>query len=195
MRQIANLLHEISQLSRTPRTGFAFLGTGKQSVAEHTYSMTMICWVLADISVGPVNRERLLMLSLCHDLPEARTGDLNYVYKKYCSTNNQLAMDDLPVDTETGAELRRCIIEFEAGETYEAQLAHDADQIEMLLCLKQEFDSGNPRAMLWFENVVQRIRTETAKTLAEAICTTPSDEWWMQDQIESFTFTYPSLES
>lgn len=179
MRQIANLLHEISQLSKTPRTGFAFLGTGQQSVAEHTYTMTMICWVLADMADQPVNRERLLLLSLCHDLPEARTGDLNYVYKKYCSTNNKLAMNDLPLDTKVGSEIHTCITEYEAGETYEAKLAHDADQIELLLILKQEYDTGNPRAMVWYDNAIQRITTDAAQKLAQAIRTTPSDEWWM----------------
>lgn len=121
------------------------------------------------------------MLSLCHDLPEARTGDLNYVYKKYCSTNNSLAMNDLPLDTKTGSEIHTCIAEYEAGETLEAKLAHDADQIELLLILKQESDTGNPRAMTWFDNGIQRIKTEAAQKLAQAIRSTPSDAWWMQD--------------
>jgi len=39
MSQHAKFLYEVGMLQRTPRSGFAFLGSGKQSVAEHTYRM------------------------------------------------------------------------------------------------------------------------------------------------------------
>ena len=47
MIEIVNLLHEIGMLSSIPRSGFAFLGSGKQSVAEHSFRVTLIAYVLA----------------------------------------------------------------------------------------------------------------------------------------------------
>ena len=179
MRKSVNLLHEVSQLARTPRTGFAFLGTGQQSVAEHSYNATMVCMVLADLCEEPIDRAKLILLCLCHDLLEARTGDLNYVYKRYMHPDNSKALSDLHQGTATGLKIAEYICEFEEGKTLESQLAHDADQIELLLVFKREFDTGNPRGMVWFDIVVQRVKTPAGLKLAETIRDVPSDDWWI----------------
>jgi len=181
MRNRINLLNEIGHLAHTPRTGMAFLGTGQQSVAEHCFSVSMICFVLADLCEEPVNLEKLLMLALSHDVAEARTGDLNYMYKRYMKANNEKAYEDLARGSETATKIASYMREFDAEETLEAKLANDADQLEMLLVLKRESDKGNPRAMLWFESVIQRVKTAVGQKLAEEIRVTPSDEWWMTD--------------
>jgi putative hydrolase of HD superfamily len=36
MKNIANLLFEAKMLKEIPRSGFHFLGSGKESIAEHT---------------------------------------------------------------------------------------------------------------------------------------------------------------
>lgn len=181
MEKTVHLLNQISQLSHTPRSGFAFLGTGQQSVAEHTYCATMICLALAGLVEEPINREKLLLLSLCHDLVEARTGDLNYVNKRYLNADNDKALGDLSFGTGVGDEIVECIREFDANETLESRLAHDADQIELLLVLKREYDTGNPRAMRWFDIVSKRVHTDAGKKLAEQIRDVASDAWWIAD--------------
>ena len=35
MDNIANFLFEVGMLNKTPRSGYQFLGSGKESVAEH----------------------------------------------------------------------------------------------------------------------------------------------------------------
>lgn len=180
MRSIVNLLNEIRQLERTPRTGFEFLGSGKQSVAEHSYNATMICYVLADLSEEPVNLERLLMLVLCHDIPEARTGDLNYVYKRYGRPDEKKAIAEIESKTSAGKKIAEYVSEFQENKTLEAKLAHDADQLELLLALKRLFDIGNPRAMDWFDLVQKRVHTSIGQRLAEEIRQTPFDEWWIE---------------
>ncbi len=185
MRETVNLLHEIGQLSKTPRTGFVFLGTGQQSVADHSYSVAMICFILADLCDEEINRERLLLLALCHDLVEARTGDLNYVYQRYMKSDDDKAMADLAQDVTCGDEIVEYIREFDNADSIESKLAHDADQIEMLLTLKRESDTGNPRAMVWYDIVIQRVKTPIGKKLAEEIRHTPSDEWWIADRTDS----------
>ena len=39
-------------LKKTPRTGYQFLGTGKESVAEHSFRTAIIGYVLASIVRG-----------------------------------------------------------------------------------------------------------------------------------------------
>lgn len=185
MRDIVNLLNEIGQLEKTPRTGFEFLGSGNQSVAEHTYNATMICFILAELSEEPVNLERLLMICLCHDIPEARTGDLNYVYKRYSQPNENKALSDLNRNLPAGKKIAEYCEEFVEGSSLEAKLAHDADQLELLFVLKRLYDTGNPRAIDWFDIVIKRVATELGKKLAEEIRNTPSDDWWIVNKNDS----------
>ncbi len=185
MHTIANLLHEIGMLAHIPRSGFAFLGSGKQSVAEHSFRVALIAHTLAKLSSEPINLYKLLMLCLLHDLPESRLGDLNYVQKRYIQPNVVKALEDIRQASSFGPEIVEWIQEYEKGESLEAQIAHDADQLELLLVLKQEHDLGNPRAINWFRLVSRRIQTPVAKTLGEVIWKTPSDAWWLDHKEDS----------
>lgn len=64
-------------LVRTPRPGFQFLGSGGQSVAEHTYRMLNIAVVLNRLAAEPAYELPLLKLVLLHDPPEARTDAIS----------------------------------------------------------------------------------------------------------------------
>ena len=50
MSTFADFLFEVGMLNRTPRSGFAFLGSGEQSVSEHSFRMLYIAWLLAWLS-------------------------------------------------------------------------------------------------------------------------------------------------
>ena len=86
MKDIANLLFEAAHLKRTPRSGFNFLGAGRESVAEHTFCTLFIAWVMARMEPG-VDALRLISMCLVHDLPESRIGDINYVQKQYVTAD------------------------------------------------------------------------------------------------------------
>src|SRR3989344_8509357 len=94
LKTLANFVYEVGILSKTPRSGLWFLGTGKQSVAEHLFRTTMIGYVLAHL-VPEANKERLLFLCLVHDLGEGRTSDLNYVHQKYGRLAESQAVADI----------------------------------------------------------------------------------------------------
>lgn len=76
-------------------------------------------------------------------------------------------------------------MEYNAAETREAKLAHDADQIALLLDLKALSDMGHPPTAKWLPNVLKRIRTDMGRNLAEAILTTEWDEWWLKNYVDT----------
>ncbi len=94
---------------------------------------------------------RVLQLCLFHDIPEARTGDLNYVNKKYVRADEAKAVDDLaahpPLRRRLPGPARRI---HRQRARREALLAHDADQLEMILALKEHKDLGNRYADEWY---------------------------------------------
>jgi putative hydrolase of HD superfamily len=180
MKDLANFLFEVGMLKRTPRTGFQFLGSGSESVAEHIFRTAIIGYTLAKID-GEVDSGKVMQLCLFHDIPEARTGDMNYVNKKYVLVDEGRAVDDLAKTLPFGEEYKATIDEFVDRETRESELAHDADQLEMILALKEYRDLGNRNADEWYPFAVKRLKSDAAKELAEAIWTTDSTKWWFDD--------------
>ncbi len=181
MKNIANFLFEAGMLKRTPRTGFQFLGSGDESVAEHIFRVSYIGYVLGKTAQG-VDVDRVIKMCLFHDLPEARTGDLNYVNKKYVEADEKKAVEDLSRPLPFGSEIRELILEFIDGKTEEARLARDADQLEFILALKEYKDLGNTYAEEWLEFSLKRLQTEAARVLAKAILETDSSLWWFSDK-------------
>lgn len=179
MKNLANFLFEVGMLKRTPRTGFQFLGSGAESVAEHSFRTAMIGYTLARLD-GAADVGRVLELCLFHDVPEARIGDLNYVNKKYVRADEEKAVADLAATLPFGEEYRGALAEFAEGRSRESLIAHDADQLEMILALKEYKDLGNRYADEWYPFALRRLRTDAARELAEAIWTTDSSRWWFE---------------
>jgi putative hydrolases of HD superfamily len=184
MGQYANYLNEVGMLNRTPRSGFAFLGAGEQSVAEHMYRMMHVAFVLTRMShsAEPVDAAHVLYLVMFHDLPEARTSDHNYVNRKYVQEDLRKVLEDGASHWPFGDEIAEYIREFEAAETPAARLAKDADQLELLLVLKEQGDLGHPHVDDWIQPLLARLKTDAGKQLAEEILSTRWDEWWFNNK-------------
>ena len=71
--------------------------------------------------------------------------------------------------------------EFNDGSSLEAKLAHDADQLALILELKDLMDMGHKPPETWIGNVIDRIETETGQKIARAVMDTCRDEWWRDD--------------
>ena len=180
---MVGFLFEVGMLKRTPRSGWQFLGSGGESVAEHTFRTAMIAYVLGRLD-GAVDADRAVLIALVHDLPEARTGDLNYMNQKYVEANEERAAHDMGAGLPFGEELEALLEEYRRLETAEAKLVRDADQLEMLLSLKELMDAGNPSAQEWIPFVLRRLSTPTARELAERILAGHSSAWWFDRQSE-----------
>ncbi|OGR40500.1 MAG: metal-dependent phosphohydrolase [Desulfobacula sp. RIFOXYB2_FULL_45_6] len=183
MEHIANLLFEVRILKDIVRSGYAFLGSGKETIAEHSFMTAFICFAMARLDPD-VDREKLVAMALVHDIAEARTGDLNYVEKKYCKTDEAKAISHLTGRIPFGSDIRVLVDEFNLGETREAKLANDADQISFILELKKLMDTGVKGPEKWLPIVTGRLITRTGQKIADAILKTGWDEWWLNDYSE-----------
>jgi putative hydrolase of HD superfamily len=184
MKEIANLLFEASMLKEIPRSGYHFLGAGNESVAEHTYCTTIVAFVMSKLEPG-VDAAKLVTMCLVHDLAEARTGDLNTVQKKYVSADERKAIAETTRHLPFGQDLADLIREYNSGKSREAKLAHDADQLALVLDLKRLADIGYAAPNGWLPNVLQRLQTDTGKTIAQEIMNTQWDDWWFDNFVDS----------
>lgn len=177
MNKIVNFLFEVGILSKTPRSGFHFLGSGDQSVSEHVNRAVFIGYTLCSLEKG-VDMLKVLKMCLFHDLAETRVSDLNYVHQKYVDKKEEQAIEDLAKTVPFGEDIKEIIKEYEERKTKEAIIAKDADNIEWILSLKEQFDTGNTRAKEWIDSAIKRLKTENAKKIAEEILKTESTSWW-----------------
>ncbi|MEJ2154738.1 MAG: HD domain-containing protein [Desulfobacteraceae bacterium] len=177
MKRIAEFMMEACFLKHMPRSGYQYLGTGRESVAEHVYAATMFAYVLAQLTPG-VNLQRLVTMCLLHDLPETRVGDLNYVQKQYVEADETKALADTLLELPFKHDIEAVLREFNAGETLESRLAHDADQLALIMDLKYLKDIGHQPPDTWLPHVKERLKTDIAIQLAQEILSQPWDGWW-----------------
>ena len=181
MKDIVNFLFEVGMLRKTPRTGFQFLGSGCESVAEHILKTMFIGYTLCKLR-DDVDELKVLKMCLVHDLPEARTGDMNYVYKKYVTVDEDKAVRELTETLLFGDEIKAVIDEFNEKKTEESLIAHDADQLSLIFQLKECGDLGNKYSREWITFAARRLFTDTAKKMADTITETDSSGWWFKDK-------------
>ena len=177
MKRLADFFFEAGMLKRTPRTGWQFLGSGSESVAEHAFRSAVVAYALARLE-PEADAAKVVEMALFHDLPEARTGDLNYMNQKYVKADEARATADMTAGLPFGEELGGLLAEFRAQETLEARIVKDADHLEMILQLKEHLDVGNKNAAEWIPISLARIKTENARKIAEAVIAGDSSAWW-----------------
>lgn len=184
LARLCDFLFETGMLRKTPRSGYQFLGSGRENVAEHSYRTCMTGLILGEMAGCDESAQRtILLLCLFHDFHEARTGDLNYVNKRYMRPDADAALED----ALRGTGLRDLFMpiwkEFEERATPEARIARDADQIDLMLSLREEEERGNPQAALWLDAVEQRLQTPQGKRLAAALRSHDHTNWWQGPQV------------
>jgi putative hydrolase of HD superfamily len=178
--QITNFLFEVGMLAKTPRSGFHFLGTGQQSVAEHVSRTAFIGYALA-VMDGSVDVAKVLKMCLFHDISETRISDLNHVHQKYVERKEHSAVQDISDSVPFGADILNFLGEYEERKSREALLVKDADTLEWILALKEQMDTGNTRAEEWIQVAIERLKTPFAIKLAKAIMKTNSNDWWFPE--------------
>ncbi len=179
-KPIVNFLFEAGVLAKTPRSGFQLLGSGEQTVAEHTNRVVFIGYVLAMLD-GEADMGKVLKICLFHDFAEARVSDLNYLHLKYVEKQEEKALEETVKDLPFGVDIKNIFKEYQERETKEALIAKEADILEWILSLKEQADIGNARALEWITVAQKRLNTDQGRILAHMIVETDSNEWWGSD--------------
>ncbi|MDY0360960.1 MAG: HD domain-containing protein [Desulforegulaceae bacterium] len=183
MEKLAGLIFEARLLKRLPRSGYSFLGNGSENVAEHSFIISIVSYILAKMC-PMADEKKIVFMSLFHDLPEARTGDINYVQKKYVEKDEKKAIEDIVSGLFFGQEIKDLLYEFNEGKTIEAKLANDADQIAFLADLKVLRDKGVKTTSRWIEAVSKRLKTDEGKKIAETLLNSDCDSWWLENYVD-----------
>jgi putative hydrolase of HD superfamily len=192
LQSIAHFIYEAGILSKTPRSGLWFLGTGEQSVAEHLLRTTYIAYALCYLT-PEADRARVVYMSMFHDFAEGRTSDLNYVHQRYGRLAESQAFKDIAMEVPFGKEMGDFYTEEQAKQTLEAKLVKDADSLEWIATLREQELRGNTKARAWLKSALPRLKTKQGKAVGKYLLSTHSDAWWFDVNDKWFVSRDPKL--
>jgi len=143
-KQIASILNVLTLAERLKfELRHSYTSSGRQeSVAEHTWRMSLMAVLIEPLLKEKVDVARLLKMIILHDLVEAEAKDIsaldvlrNPELKIQKQENEKKAIENLRVALKetNGDEIYDLFYEFENKETYEAKLANALDKLEVQL--------------------------------------------------------------
>ena len=179
LKKITNLLYELGTLRKIARSHRQTLLTNDLSdnISSHSYRVTTIGWFLAKLEKA--DPYKVVMMCLFHDAGEARTGDQNWVNKKYVKTFENEVIKDQLSGIPIASELLKITGEYKKRESLEAKLAKDADLLYQILLLKEYSLQGNQEASSWLKGDVhiKRLFSKIAKQIAKEIISQKPSDW------------------
>ncbi len=77
MKNILDFLIEVGKLKKMSRTGFVWLGIkNPETIAQHVFRVAIMNWILGKKIKPKLNLEKVIKISLVHDLCEVYAGDM-----------------------------------------------------------------------------------------------------------------------
>jgi len=153
------------------------------SIASHSYRVAMIGWFLAKEEGADLYKT--VMMCLLHDVAEVRSGDHNWVHKRYIKVFEDEISDE-QLGTLPYPDLRDIVSEYEERKSKEAILAKEADLLDQILLLREYDWSGNKEATIWLYGKggpkvnaqLEKLQTKTGRLLGKAMYDVNPSDWW-----------------
>ena len=131
-----------------------------ESVAEHSYFVTLYSMVIADI-VGNVDKTKIMKMSLLHDSEESISGDFPHPTKERFPTFNE-ALEEINLflikeifkDNQEYIELWK---ESRNEDTEEARIVKLADRLSVLVYTNEESELGNSHMMEIYQKEIKKL--------------------------------------
>ncbi|MFX4290780.1 HD domain-containing protein [Streptomyces bohaiensis] len=175
----AGFLLEMGMLKRAKRSGWWIAGVkDPETIAEHSFRTALIGSVLA--MMEGADPARTALLGLWHDTQETRVGDIPHIGRRYLdAADNQSVTADQLADAHPAvrSEARRIVDDYENGDSLEVACARDADKLECLIQAVEYREQGCSNVQPWIDSSIAKLRTASARSLAEAALTMNSTTW------------------
>ena len=148
-----------------------------ESVADHTYAMTVLGMVISDLH--GLNTEKIMRMSLLHDLAESITGDMmpDQITKdeKYMKENNAIRTILGKLPNKLTKMYSKIWDELQKKESEEAKFVHELDKLEMLIQAKSYQKSGIDKEKIkpFLDSAINDITTEQMKKILKKFIELP----------------------
>jgi len=172
--RLIEALYEINHLKQLFRKGWLrnIPSEKCESVAEHTFGMAMMAWLLANEFFPELNQEKVLKLSLIHDIAEVYAGDTtpyDGLTSEEKSTRELEALKKIFSSLPNGDSYIALWEEFENGSSAEARFVKQIDRLEMALQAAVYEHQQGLELEEFFDSAAQSIHTPALKDLLDEI--------------------------
>jgi len=189
IKKLVCFFYEIGNLRKVPRAHQQTLLSQDLSdnIASHSFRTAFIGYFLAKIL--NVDADKVLKMCLLHDIEEVRSGDQNWVHKRYVKVFEEEIIKEQLGRVPNSKELLEISKEYRERKTLEAKIAKDADLLDEIFILKEYELQGNREASNWLkgswkEEVYQesqqekKMFTKLAKQIAKEAKKQKPSIWW-----------------
>ena len=172
---ISEFFYQIANLKTTQRSGWQskLNLSNSESVAEHTYMMSVMAMILSDIK--NLNTEKIIKMSLLHDWAESKIGDFmpDEVTNEEKSMLEDKAMADILsiLPNKIQNDYQNIWNDYSSNISLESKFVHQLDKLEMVLQAKiYEKDVGYEKIKPFLTSSVDLITdADLKKILTEII--------------------------
>jgi putative hydrolases of HD superfamily len=173
-------IYEVGCLRLMPRMWSRFQTPNFANNAEHHFRVAWIALIIAKHE-GNADEAKVLKMALAHDIPESRTGDVDYVSRLYTDRREDVAVADMLAGTVLEPELVDLWNEYERMESPEAKIVKDADYIDVDAELAEQRGAGN-QGLYDFKDPIRqqvgtKLKTETGKRLWRELRAASPYDW------------------
>ena len=192
MKNILHFLIEIGKLKKMPRTGFLWLGIkNPKTIAQHTFRVAIMNWILGERVRPKLDLEKIIKISLVHDLCEVYAGDMTpywgllpkdpqkrkEILKKWVRLPQKIkekrdkekfrrekkSLEKLirNLEPKIKEEIRDCWLEYERLGSREGRFVKQGDKIETLLQAKEYWRNDRTSPVFGWWEEVQELVDES----------------------------------
>jgi len=185
IEKLTSFFFELGTLRKILRSHRQALLTDDLSdnIASHSFRTTMISYFIAKEENADINK--VIKMSLIHDIEESRCGDQNWIHKKYVKVFEEEIRENQLKEIPLTEELSVLSYEYQKRETKESKIVKDADLLDQALLLREYEWQGNKEAFEWIKKMKKddsdykkMLYTKTAKKLIDEIFKQNPGKWW-----------------
>lgn len=134
-KKLLECFMELSSLTRMPRMGWILVGVPEpEKVADHCYETAMFAYILSKYIDYEFDMKKVLLMSLFHEIGEARLTDLPRRSKDYIGKAKKIAEREASIDIITGIadEIVDVLEEIHNLSSPEAKLFEAAEELQII---------------------------------------------------------------
>ncbi len=184
------LIQQAGQLMLMPRAHKRNLGTSYDTIASHSFHVSIIALVLAKMEwISDADAYKVSTMALLHDLAEARTGDHDFIAKNYNTCDETKAIDDQFKDLGFVNPFHDLLDEYEERSTAISHIVKDADILAQVFHERVLMRQGNKLAEQWYiaGKTIRdpALTTTSAKTIIDRMDTSNPNERWRAEFVDN----------
>lgn len=140
LEALSSMIALTHRFQQTKRTIYATGEDRFENDAEHSFQLALIAWYLIEKQRLPLNKEKVFLYALSHDLPEAYTGDKSFYRTKEEDNDKKKlekeAVEKLRKDHPDFPALSATISTYEEMHDEESKFVYALDKILPILNIR-----------------------------------------------------------